>query len=172
MVGSYKALLALYNFDTDRYRTAPVPPPDSPRPSSLPPSALPLPSSAMEVEANGFGALPAVLYALDNYHRCLKPAKKTWKYDMALRQIKSYVYLQQEQLNATLAALGLNATTVTTMELREHLRLLYAEEECERFMAALGRMKDLLEDMMVKLDIDAHGKVRTSTIGKPRLAAC
>jgi len=64
-------------------------------------------SSAMDVAAFVFGALPGALYALDNYQRCLKPAKNYWKYDITLKQIQSHVYLQQEQLNATVACLGL-----------------------------------------------------------------
>jgi len=61
----------------------------------------------MDVAAFVFGALPGALYALDNYQRCLKPAKNYWKYDITLKQIQSHVYLQQEQLNATVACLGL-----------------------------------------------------------------
>lgn len=122
----------------------------------------------MEVASFVFGALPVALYALDNYHRCLRPAKNYWKYDITLQQMRSHVFLQQEQLNATMAVLGLN--NPTTAQLRDHLGRVYTQEKCERFMNILDRMKELLEDMMEKLDIDAQGKVRTAVIGAHRSA--
>ena len=57
----------------------------------------------MDVASFVLGALPVVLYALDNYQRCLQPAKNYWKYEITLEQIQQHVYLQQEQLEATMA---------------------------------------------------------------------
>jgi len=115
----------------------------------------------MDVAAFVFGVLPAALYALDNYQRLLKPAKNYMEYSIVLQQMQSHIYLQQEQLNATMATLGLDNPTAA--QLRDHLRAVYTEDKCERFMTILERMKDLLERMMEKLDVDVHGKVSTGT---------
>ncbi|KAK0710659.1 hypothetical protein B0H67DRAFT_646098 [Lasiosphaeris hirsuta] len=114
----------------------------------------------MEVASFVFGAIPIALYALDNYQRCLKPAKNFWKYDIILEQIKMNIYLQQEQLNATMVGLGLH--NPTTEQLRDHLRLVFTEEKCEKFINILERMGKLLEDMMKNLDIDTQGKPKWS----------
>jgi hypothetical protein len=115
----------------------------------------------MEVAAFVLGALPVVLYALDNYQRCLKPVRNHWKYEMTLKQIRQHVYLQQEQLKATMAGLGLD--NPTKAQLRDHLRRVYPHEpeKCENFMGILETMDKLLEGMMRDLDTDMHGKVRT-----------
>ena len=114
----------------------------------------------MEVAAFVLGALPVVLYALDNYQRCLKPVKSHWKYEMTLKQIRQHVYLQQEQLKATMAGLGLE--NPTKVQLQDHLRQVYPHEpeKVENFMGILDTMNELLEGMVRNLDTDIHGKVR------------
>lgn len=114
----------------------------------------------MEVAAFVLGALPVALYALDNYQRCLKPVKNHWKYEMTLKQIRQHVYLQQEQLKATMAGMGLD--NPTTVQLEDHLRRVYPHEpeKVKNFMGILDTMNKLLETMLRDLDTDIHGKVR------------
>jgi len=118
----------------------------------------------MEVPAFVFGVLPVALYALDNYHRCLGPIKDYWKYKSTLRLIRSHIFLQQAQLDATMDRLGL--TEPTEAQLRARLREGYPEK-CEDFMYILERMGKVLEGMMRDLDVDMTqylegGKVRES----------
>lgn len=105
----------------------------------------------MDVAAFVFGVLPIALYALDNYDRCLRPIKDYWKYESTLKLIRSHVFLQQQQLNATMDRLGL--TNPTEEQLRARLQELYPDK-CDEFMHILERMGEVLKGMMRDLDVD------------------
>lgn len=111
----------------------------------------------METAGLVLGAVPLVLYAFDNYARCLGQVKDYWKYESTLQMIRTHVFIQGRQLDATLNGIGL--TRPTRQELEEHLSGIYGEEECDEFMAIIDRMEALLARMMFSLDIDSSGKV-------------
>lgn len=113
----------------------------------------------MDVASFVFGALPIALKALENYEHCLKPAKNYWKYENTLKQIQMHVFVQQEQLKATMVGLDVDLDSLTTDKLRHQLRLAYTKNKCEHFIGILERMKKLLEEMLDKLDVDVAGKV-------------
>ena len=111
----------------------------------------------MESAGLVLGAIPLVLYAFDNYERCLGQVKDYWKYQSTLQTIRTHVFIQGEQLNVTLNGIGL--TRPTRQELEEHLSEIYTKAKCDEFMAIIERMEALLARMMVSLDVDSSGKV-------------
>jgi hypothetical protein len=111
----------------------------------------------METAGLVLGAIPLVLYACDNYERCLGQVKDYWKYQSTLQTIRTHVFIQGEQLNVTLSGIGL--TRPTRQELEDHLSEIYAKAKCDEFMAIIDRMEALLARMMVSLDVDSSGKV-------------
>ncbi|KAF5680067.1 hypothetical protein FHETE_611 [Fusarium heterosporum] len=102
------------------------------------------------------GAIPIVLYALDNYERYMRPFKDYRKYELTLKTIRMNVFIQGEQLDITLNGIGLSKPT--RQELEEHLLDLYSKAKCDEFMGIIDRIKSLLGRMMVSLDIDSSGK--------------
>ena len=111
----------------------------------------------MESAGLVLGAIPLVLYAFDNYERCLGQVKDYWKYQSTLQTIRTHVFIQGEQLNVTLSGIGL--TRPTRQELEEHLSGIYTKAKCDEFIAIIDRMEALLARMMVSLDVDSSGKV-------------
>ncbi|KAI1061026.1 hypothetical protein LB507_010093 [Fusarium sp. FIESC RH6] len=110
----------------------------------------------MESAGLVLGAIPLVLYAFDNYERCLGQVKDYWKYQSTLQTIRTHVFIQGEQLNVTLSGIGL--IRPTRQELEEHLSEIYTKAKCDEFMAIIDRMEALLARMMVSLDVDSFGK--------------
>ncbi|KAH7149896.1 hypothetical protein B0J13DRAFT_549043 [Dactylonectria estremocensis] len=115
----------------------------------------------MEVAGVVLGGIPLLLYALDNYKRCLEPGKDYWRYASTLCAIRSHVFVQQEQLDVTLRNIGLVKPTRT--ELEQHLRELYPKSKCSEFLSIVDNMEKTVGHMMEKLDIDADGKPRWTT---------
>ncbi|KAH7174587.1 uncharacterized protein B0J16DRAFT_183258 [Fusarium flagelliforme] len=112
----------------------------------------------MEAAGLVLGAVSVVLYAFDNYERCLSQVKDYWKYQSTLQTIRTHVFIQGEQLNVTLSGIGL--TRPTRQELEEHLTEIYTKGKCDEFMAIIDRMEALLAKMMASLDVDSSGKPR------------
>ncbi|KAH7160731.1 hypothetical protein EDB81DRAFT_782864 [Dactylonectria macrodidyma] len=120
----------------------------------------------MEVAGVVLGGIPLLLYALDNYKRCLEPGKDYWRYASTLCAIRSHVFVQQEQLDVTLRNIGLVKPTRT--ELEQHLRELYPKSKCSEFLNIVDNMEKTVGQMMEKLDIDADGKPRWTTDAEER----
>jgi hypothetical protein len=112
----------------------------------------------MEVAGIVLGGIPVVLYALDNYHRCLQPAKDYWKYDSTLKTIRMNIFIQQEQLQLSLRNIGLERPT--QQELQEHLLQLYPLAKCKEFLNIIVRMEEAVQRLTDNLDVDSQGKVR------------
>ncbi|KAF4454297.1 hypothetical protein F53441_3171 [Fusarium austroafricanum] len=110
----------------------------------------------METASFVLSAVPIVLYALDNYQRCLRPLKDYWKYEPTLQTIRMNVFIQGEQLDATLRNIGL--AKPTRLELKDHLQRLYPKSKCEEFMNIMDRMDILLNKMVENLEVDSSGK--------------
>ena len=100
------------------------------------------------------GGIPLVLWALGKYH---DPVKDYWKYDLTLSTLRDNIFVQQEQLNITLANIGLHRPTPD--ELEQHLRSTYPHKYKE-FMSIIGHMDGVIKKLMNSLDIDVNGKVR------------
>ena len=111
----------------------------------------------MEAAGLVLGAIPLVLYAFDNYERCLGQAKDYWRYQSTLQTIRTHIFIQGKQLDVTLSGIGL--TRPTRQELEEHLSEVCTEQECDEFMKIIDKMEALLAKMMVSLDVDSSGKV-------------
>lgn len=110
----------------------------------------------MEVGGIVLGALPIALCAIENYHRCLRPARNYIDYRNTLEEIRRNLFVQQQQLVVTLESLGLKNPTAKEIQLR--LLGLYPESAAD-FLDVLAHMDRLLVKTMDKLDIDMNGKV-------------
>jgi hypothetical protein len=115
----------------------------------------------MEVAGIALGALPIALYAVDNYHRCLKPARNYFDYKHTLEDIRRNLFVQQQQLQVTLEDAGLPCSAPE--ETQDRLRDMYPDSAA-RFIDVLAHMDTLLLKVMDKLDIDMKGKVRNTVI--------
>jgi hypothetical protein len=112
----------------------------------------------METASFVLGAIPIILYAFDNYERCMGQIKDYWKYQSTLQTIRMHIFIQGEQLKVTLSGIGL--VNPTRQELEDHLLEIYPKFKCDEFMGIIDRMESLLARMVANLDIDSSGKVR------------
>lgn len=112
----------------------------------------------MEVAGLVLGGIPILLYAFDNYKRCLVPGKHYWEYESTLKLIRSHMFIQQEQLDMTLRDIGL--IKPTREELEQHLSERYSKSECAHFLEITDHMEAAVRKTMDKLDIDMEGKPR------------
>lgn len=110
----------------------------------------------MEVAGLVLGGLPVILYAIDNYHRCLQATTDYWRYESTIRLIRSHVFVQQQQLQITFRSIGL--VDPTPFELEEFLRQRYPDK-CDAFVEIISHTEKLLAKLMDKLDVDVQGRV-------------
>ncbi len=110
----------------------------------------------MEVAGVVLGALPLVLYAMDNYQRCLETTTDYLRLKSTIKLLRNHIFVQQEQLHMTLRSIGL--VNPTSLELEEHLRQRYPDKY-DSFLDIIQHMEKLLTKLMKKLDIDPQGKV-------------
>ncbi|KAI1497399.1 hypothetical protein F5X99DRAFT_24443 [Biscogniauxia marginata] len=108
----------------------------------------------MEVAGVVLGGIPIALYVLDNYKRCLDPARDYWRYKSTITTIRMNVFIQQEQLNIALRSIGL--TKPSLQELQEHLRDLYPQKS--EFLSIIDRMEEVVAKLIEKLDVESTGK--------------
>jgi hypothetical protein len=123
----------------------------------------------MEVAAGlVLGAVPLILYALDNYGRAWKPAKDFYNWKDVIPEINRDIFLQKVQLSATLANLDLKDPTMDEVEmaLREQ-----CPDKCEQFMDVLKQMDNLVNEVMRDLGLDEKGQVRYPQCN-PRPSLC
>lgn len=116
----------------------------------------------MEVAGLVLGGIPILLYAFDNYKRCLVPGKHYWEYESTLKLIRSHMFIQQEQLDMTLRDIGL--IKPTREELEQHLSERYSKSECAHFLEITDHMEAAVRKTMDKLDIDMEGKVKNKSL--------
>ncbi|KAI0909370.1 hypothetical protein F4823DRAFT_594727 [Ustulina deusta] len=122
----------------------------------------------MEVAGLVLGGIPLILYAFDNYKRCLEPGKNYWRYESTLKMIRSHMFVQQEQLDVTLRNIGL--VNPTRVELEQHLNGLYSKSKCGEFIAIIDNMEAIVRKTMDKLDIDMKGKPRWTSDSEDRIS--
>jgi hypothetical protein len=110
----------------------------------------------MDVTGVVLGAVPLILYALDNYQRAWNPVKDFWNWGDTIEQIRMNVFLQKRQLDATLANLDLQDPTMAEVEA---ILLVRCPEHCKIFLEIIREMDKLVNKIMENLDLDAHGQV-------------
>jgi hypothetical protein len=111
----------------------------------------------MEVAGVVLGAVPIVLYALDNYKRALGPATRFWRWKDTIQDIVDNVTLHQEHLNTTLRNMGLQNPTMAQVEAVLQVR---RPEKCHYFMSILRSMDSLMNELLDSLEVDLGGQVR------------
>ena len=112
-----------------------------------------------EIAGLVLGGVPLAIAALENYQKCLQPARDYLKYESTLKLIRMNVFIQQEQLKVTLRnCVGLEQPT--HYELQERLLQLYPTPKCQEFLSIILHMEALVSKLMDRLEIDSQGKVR------------
>ncbi|KAK4164376.1 hypothetical protein QBC43DRAFT_300477 [Cladorrhinum sp. PSN259] len=114
----------------------------------------------MEVAGLLLGGIPIVLYAIDNYHKCLQWTDDFWRYESTLKLLRSHVFVQQQQLQITLRSIGL--VDPRPYELEEYLRQRYPDK-FEVLTDIISHMEKLLSKLMDKLDVDSQGRPKWTT---------
>jgi hypothetical protein len=115
----------------------------------------------MEVAGVVLGAVPLILYALDNYERAWDPVKQTWRWKETVRTIRNQIFLQKEQLDTTLKTLGLADATMTDVE---YALQIHHPLQCKHFMQIIHQMDSLINDISKSLFPDAEGPVSWNTL--------
>ncbi|KAI1488985.1 hypothetical protein F5X96DRAFT_642927 [Biscogniauxia mediterranea] len=109
----------------------------------------------MEALGVVLGAVPIALYALDNYHRCLRPFRDYLKYEDTIAEIRSHVFLAQKNMDVTFGKIGL--VNPTRQQLEDRLRDRYPLEY-EEFLKIVDRMENIVSGLLEKLQVDSTGK--------------
>jgi len=122
----------------------------------------------MEVAGLVLGAVPLILYALDNYRRAWKPAEDFFHWEDVIPEIRRDIFLQKEQLSATLANLDLEDPTMDDVEKALQKQ---CPDKCEQFMDVLKRMDNLVNEVKRDLGLDEKGQVRYPQCS-PRPSLC
>ncbi|KAH0030900.1 hypothetical protein KCU78_g2939, partial [Aureobasidium melanogenum] len=108
-----------------------------------------------EVAGLVLGVIPLVCYALDKYQDCLEFGRSYAKYKDTLTSIRDGVSVQQMLFHSTMETMGLSKPTYA--ELEECLQSRFPENH-EQFMRCIRKMADTIDQLMVKLEIDANSK--------------
>lgn len=116
----------------------------------------------MEAIGIALGAMPLLLYAIDNYRRCLEPISRYRNYTNTLHEIRLNLLVQKRQLQVTLENIS-SQRNPTAEQVEQRLRELYPE--CyDEFVDLLSHMNEYLTHLMNQLDIDSSGKVCNSCV--------
>ncbi|KAF1924971.1 uncharacterized protein M421DRAFT_424197 [Didymella exigua CBS 183.55] len=113
----------------------------------------------MEVAGVVLGAMPIVLYALDNYKRALGPAKRFWSWEDTIQEIIDNVMLHQEHLNTTLRNMGLQNPNMAQIEA---VLQVHRPDKCHYFMSILRNMDGQMNELLDRLEVDLDGQPRWS----------
>jgi hypothetical protein len=111
----------------------------------------------MEVAGVVLGAVPIVLYALDNYKRALGPATRFWRWEDTIQDIIDNVTLHQEHLNTTLRNMGLHNPNMAQIEAVLQVR---RPDKCHYFISILRNMEGQMNELLDRLEVDLDGQVR------------
>lgn len=113
----------------------------------------------MEVAGVVLGAVPLILYALDNYQRAWDPVKDIWHWKETIETIRTQIFLQKQQLQTTLRVLDLELTDHTTMEEIEAALQIIHSSRWEQFIGIIRQMDNLVNGIAKDLYPDAQGPV-------------
>lgn len=106
----------------------------------------------MEVAGVVLGGIPLVIAALEHYRTCAAIFDDYANHEALLNRKKNYLWLQREQLEATMRSIGLETSThedeVNLRSLEEiatHLRMTYPHDptKSERFVAIIKHMAEI-----------------------------
>jgi hypothetical protein len=102
------------------------------------------------------GAIPLIFLALDKYIDCLEFGRSYAKYADTLMSIRDEVTLQQMLFQGTMDTMGLYKPTYAGLE--DCLRDRFPENHAT-FMRYIRKMATIIDQLIVKLEIDSIGKV-------------
>ncbi|KAI1114991.1 hypothetical protein F5Y14DRAFT_412702 [Nemania sp. NC0429] len=109
----------------------------------------------MEAAGLALGALPVAILAVESYQKGLKALEDYKFYPQTLQSIRRNIFIQEQQLQATLGSIGLFKPTVQDVQ----QRLREIKPDCfEQFMEVLEHMGKIIKRLMDKLEIDRNGK--------------
>ncbi|KAL9616955.1 MAG: hypothetical protein Q9160_008225 [Pyrenula sp. 1 TL-2023] len=110
-----------------------------------------------EVTGLVLGGIPVVLWALEQYRESVK---SYWKYEESIMTLRDQLFVQREQLQATLNRLGLHGPS--NDELQRILALIYPDDPEKRsiFLSIIRKMDLIILDLMQKLEINQGGQAR------------
>ncbi|ORY08200.1 hypothetical protein BCR34DRAFT_13749 [Clohesyomyces aquaticus] len=111
----------------------------------------------MEIAGVVLGAVPVILYALDNYERAWDPAKDFWNWGETIGMIRDQIFLQKQQLDTTLKILGLQNPT---MEEIEAALLISHPNQVHQFMDIIRRMDNVMNEVAKDLCPDSQGPMQ------------
>ena len=113
----------------------------------------------MEAAGVVLGAVPLILYALDNYQKAWDPVKDIWHWSETIGTIRIQIFLQKQQLQTTLRALDLELTDHTTMDEIEAALQTNHPSQWEQFIGIIRQMDTLINQVAKDLYPDAQGPV-------------
>jgi hypothetical protein len=116
----------------------------------------------MELAGIVLGAVPLIIYALDNYQSAWDPVKGFCHWGETIETIKIQIFLQKQQLHTTLGALDLELTDSTTLEEIEAALQISHPSHWKQFVAIIEQMDEILKEVAQKLFPDAQGPVSRS----------
>jgi len=95
-----------------------------------------------------------VIWALEKYH---DPVKSYWRYDETLSTLRDNLFVQKEQLAITMKNIGLREPDLQKFD--GFITRKFPNQRAE-YLSIIGHMDGIVKELMDKLDIDIHGKVR------------
>ncbi|PVI03054.1 hypothetical protein DM02DRAFT_588552 [Periconia macrospinosa] len=101
----------------------------------------------MEVVGVVLGAVPLILYALDNYKQVGELVNDTRNPKNTITTIRNNIFLQRKMLVTTLQTLDRHFTKDTTMIEIEAALKSYHPSEVEQFMSIISEMNDMMKEI-------------------------
>ncbi|KAK5630118.1 hypothetical protein RRF57_005833 [Xylaria bambusicola] len=119
----------------------------------------------MEVAGLVLGALPVAIMAVDFYCKGVKLVGAYSDYQQTLQGIRRNLFIQNQQLQATLGDIGLVKPTV----LEIHQRLREVRPDCyHQFIDILEHMNSITSRLLEKLEIDSKGQPKWTSVEASR----
>lgn len=118
----------------------------------------------MEVTGVVLGAVPLILYVLDNYKRVWGPVNRFLRWEETIETIKNEITLQTRLLDATLQKLDFNfdpddPNHRPTLNQVEYALQIRCPDKSEDLMVIIQQMDNLVNQVAANLCPDAHGPV-------------
>ena len=106
-----------------------------------------------EVAGVVLGGIPIALKALEKYHKSVKDYSN---YDITLSTLRDNIFLQQQQLRATMSLIGHDRPDFD--EVQEYLKEKFPDQQRE-FLSIIQRMNKITKNLLEELKVDMDGKV-------------
>ncbi|CAI6287040.1 unnamed protein product [Periconia digitata] len=111
----------------------------------------------MEVAGVVLGAIPIILYALDNYSKAWDPLKGIVRWKETIETTRLQLILERQKLYITLASLGIQVAETTTLTEVERALQINQPSNWRDFMIIIRQMDDLLHRVAKDLYPDVKG---------------